>query len=132
MLLRWPSLVLGAATFAAAHTVEVVLWTSWFSPQWSPFFLNSGRAVAFTVVCVVIAGVIAALWAKDRREVLIHAANVTAGAAAAMIVTLFWTGPGTLFPIAIVFGIAILAAGTYLGALALFPFKSASRAGDSR
>ena len=73
------------------------------------------------------------LLARDRRDALIHAGNVTAGAAVVMIVTLFWAGPGTLFPIAIVFGIVILAAGSYLGALATFPFKAPSRgAGDAR
>ena len=66
--------------------------------------------------------------ARDRRDALIHAGNVTAGAAAVMIVTLFSAGPGTLFPIAIVFGIAILAVGSYLGALVTFPFKAPSRA----
>ena len=45
-MLRWTSLVLGAATFLAAHAVERALWRSWFSTEWEPFFMNSGRAVA--------------------------------------------------------------------------------------
>ena len=32
---------------------------SWFSPEWTPFFTNSGRAVAFTAACVLIAGLLA-------------------------------------------------------------------------
>ena len=131
---RWISFGLGAAAFLAAHAVERARWRSWFSAEWEPFFMNSGRAVAFTAVCVLIAGLIAGLLARDRRDALIHAGNVAAGAAAAMIVTLFATGPGTLFPIAIVLGIAILAAGSYLGALVAFPFKAPGRggAGDAR
>jgi hypothetical protein len=125
-MLRSTSLALGAAAFLAAHAVEMALWTSWFSTQWEPFFMNSGRAVAFTAACVLIAGLLAALFASDRRDALIHAGNVTAGAAAVMVFTVFWTGPGTLFPIAIVLGIAILAVGSYLGALATLPFKPAT------
>src|SRR5215210_4204493 len=123
-MLRWTSLVLGAATFLAAHAVEWARWRSWFSAEWEPFFMNSGRAVAFTVACVLIAGLVAALLARDRRDALIHAGNVTAGAVVVMIFTLFSTGPGTLFPIVIVFGTIVLAAGSYLGALAALPFKA--------
>src|SRR5215212_10783906 len=115
-MLRWTSVLLGAATFLAAHAVERAWWRSWFSAEWEPFFLNSGRAVAFTAACVLIAGLLAALLARDRRDALIHAGNVTAGAVAVMIVTLFSAGPGTLFPIAIVLGTVILAVGSYLGA----------------
>ena len=124
-MLRWTSLVLGAVTFLVAHAVETALWTSWFSAEWEPFFMNSGRAVAFTAACILLAGLLAAILARDRRDALIHAGSVTAGAAAVMIVTVFWTGPGTLFPIAIILGIVILAVGSYLGALATFPFKTA-------
>jgi hypothetical protein len=125
-MLRWTSLVLGAATFLAAHAVEVVRWTAWFSPKWRPFFMNSGRAVAFTAACTLIAGLLAGIFAKDRRDALIHAGNVTAGAAIVMTFLIFWPEPGRLFPIAIIFGIAILAVGSFLGALATLPFKSAS------
>ena len=132
-MLRWTSLVLGAAAFLAAHAVERALWRSWFSSEWEPFFMNSGRAVLFTAACVLIAGLLAALLARDRGDALIHAGNVTAGAAAVMIMTLFSTGPGTLFPIAIVLGLVVLAVGSYLGALATFPFKAPGRgAGDPR
>ena len=125
-MLRWPSLVLGATAFLAAHAVEVVMWTAWFSPQFKPFFTNSGRAMAFTTACVVIAGLLAGFLARDRRDVLIQAAAVTAGAAIAMTCVLFWVGPGNLFPIVIVLGTVIVAVGSFLGALAALPFKSAS------
>ena len=132
-MLRWTGLVLGAAAFLAAHAVERALWRSWFSAEWEPFFMNSGRAVLFTAACVLIAGLLAALLARDRGDALIHAGNVAAGAAAVMIATLFSAGPGTLFPIAIVIGIVILAIGSYLGALAALPFKPPGRGGgDAR
>jgi hypothetical protein len=125
-MMRWTSLVLGAATFLAAHVVEAVMWTAWFSPQFKPFFTNSGRAIAFTTACVLVAGLLAGLLARDRRDALIHAGNVTAGAAIAMTCLLFWSGPGTIFPIVMTLGSVILAVGSYLGAFAALPFKSAS------
>ncbi|MEO8259846.1 MAG: hypothetical protein ABI868_21055 [Acidobacteriota bacterium] len=124
-MLRWTSLVLGGATFLVAHAIERMWWTMWFSAEWEPFFMNSGRAVAFTTACLLIAGLIAAGFARDRPDALVHAGNVTAGAGAVMIVTVFAIGPGTLFPIAILFGLVILAVGSYLGALVIFPFKPA-------
>ena len=132
-MLRWTSLVLGATAFLTAHAVEVIMWTAWFSPEFKPFFANSGRAVAFTTACVLIAGLLAGLLARDRRDALIHAGNVTAGAAIVLTCVLFWAGPGTLFPIVIVLGIVIVAVGSFLGALAALPFKSTSGgAGDAR
>jgi hypothetical protein len=125
-MMRWTSLVLGAATFLAAHAVEAVMWTAWFSPEFKPFFTNSGRAIAFTTACVLIAGLLAGLSARDRRDALIHAGNVTAGAAIAMTGLLFWAGPGTIFPIVMALGTGILAVGSFLGALATLPFKSTS------
>lgn len=125
-MMRWSSLVLGAAAFLAAHAVEVVMWTAWFSPQFKPFFTNSGRSIAFTAACALIAGLVAGTRAKDQRDVLIHAGNVAAGAAIAMTAALFWVGPGNLFPIVIALGSAILAVCSFLGALAALPFKAAS------
>jgi hypothetical protein len=125
-MLRWPGLVLGATAFLAAHAVEVVMWTAWFSPEFKPFFTNSGRSVAFTTACVLIAGLLAGLLARDRLDALIHALNVTAGAAIVMTCVLFWSGPGNLFPIVIALGTVIVAVGSFLGALATLPFKSAS------
>ena len=133
-MLRWTSLVLGAATFLAAHAVERALWRSWFSAEWEPFFMNSGRAVAFTAACVLIAGLLAALLARDRRDALIHAGNVTAGAAAVMIShAVLGRARHAVSRSRSSLGIAILAAGSYLGALATFPFKAPGRgAGDAR
>ena len=132
-MLRWTSLVLGATAFLTAHAVEVIMWTAWFSPEFKPFFTNSGRAVVFTTACVLSAGLLAGLLARDRRDALIHAGNVTAGAAIVLTGVLFRAGPGTLFPIVIVLGIAIVAVGSFLGTLAALPFKSTSGgAGDAR
>ena len=125
-MMRWTSLVLGAATFLTAHAVEVVMWTAWFSPEFTPFFTNSGRAVAFTMAGVLIAGLLAGFLARDRLDALIHAGNVTAGAAIAMTCVLFWSGPGTIFPIVMVLGTVQLAVGSFLGAFATLPFKPAS------
>jgi hypothetical protein len=60
-MLRWTSFVLGAATFLAAHAVDRALWRSWFSAEWEPFFMNSGRGLP---AAVLIAGLLAALLAR--------------------------------------------------------------------
>ena len=99
---------------------------AWFPPRFEPFFTNSGRSVAFTAACAVIAGLLAGILARDQRDVMIHATNVVAGAAIVMTAALFWAGPGNLFPIVIALGTAILAVCTFLGALATLPFKAAS------
>ena len=122
-MVRWTSLVVGGLTFLAAHAVEVVMWKSWFGDAWEPFFTNAGEAVAFTTGCVLVAGLLAALSAKKRRDIWIHAGNVTGGAAVVMTLVVFWRGPGRLFPIAIVFGIWILGISSYLGAFLAWPFK---------
>ena len=86
----------------------------------------------FTTGCVLVAGLLAGVFAKDRRDVLIHAGNVTVGAAATMTFLIFWRGPGRLFPIAIVMGTEILGIGSYLGALLTFPFKARTDEADDQ
>jgi hypothetical protein len=121
--LRWRSVVLGAVAFLAAHAVMVAAWTTWFGPEWQPWFLNSGPGVLLTVGCIVIAGFLANLLAQDRRETLVHGGNVAAGAVIAMIATLFTIGAGTLFPIVIALGSTLIIASSFAGAFIAYPFK---------
>ena len=115
-MIRWRSALLGAGTFVVAHLIEAAWWTTWFRGVYAPWFLNSGRAVAFTAGCQLLASAIVST--RDPRETLVRGAYVAAGAAAAMVVVLAVVGPGTLFPIALTIGAIVLAAATVVGALA--------------
>src|SRR5262245_48029920 len=118
-MFRVRSFVIGAVVFVIAHGVEVVCW-SWFLPagDFTPWFLNAGRAVAFTAASLAIAAAAAGAAARAHgRDMLIHAANVAAGAVAAMAVVLMINGPGTIFPIALVFGALIAVLSSLAGAL---------------
>ena len=124
-MIKWASVVLGAAMFLVTHLVVISKWTTWFDGQQAPWFLNSGRAVGFTALCLLVAGLVAsASWARDRDDAMTHSANVAAGALVAMTVVLFFVGPGTIFPIVIVFGGAIALFSSAIGSLLVWPFKS--------
>ena len=117
-MIRWKSLLLGASTFVASHLVEATAWSTWFQGVAAPWFLNSGRAVAFTAACVFAGGFFATAFNRlERRGAVIDGCNVAGGAVVAMIVVLIAVGPGTLFPIVIVIGATILAATAVAGAL---------------
>src|SRR5262245_21049308 len=114
-MIRWKSALVGAMTFLAAHVVESAAWTTWFRGQYAPWFLNSGRAVGFTAGSFAIVGLIVGINTPARRDAVIAAGNFLAGAVAAMVIVLFAVGPGTLFPIAIVIGAAVLAVSSAVG-----------------
>ena len=124
---RWKSVIFGAITFMAAHAVQWAAWDQWFGggdnhPIW---FLNSGKAVAFTAICLLAVGaVVGASAASGRQESVVHGCCVAAGALAAMAVVLFLTGPGNLFPIVLMFAAAVAAASSIAGALAGWVFGS--------
>jgi hypothetical protein len=123
--IQWHSLLLGAATFFATHLVVVRLWAAWFDGRREPWFLDSGRAVGFTAFCVAAAAAVAsASWGRNRSEAMVHGANVAAGALLAMIAVLVSVGPGTIFPIVILFGGAILLVSSAVGSLIVLLFKS--------
>jgi len=120
-MIRWKSVACGAAVFVAAHVVLVAAWRDWFQPagDFPPWFLNSGRAVAFTAGVLFLAGLLIGLGTRARaREALAAGGNVAAGAVVAMCVVLAVTGPGTLFPIALTIGAIIAAVSAIVGALA--------------
>ena len=129
-MLKWRSLGLGAATFLATHAVVVAKWNLWFGggygrPQ-KPWFLNDGNGpVALTAAALCIAAIAAAaLWARSRGESIRHGLNVAMGATIASTAVLFSVGPGTIFPIVIVFSGAIALLSSAIGSLVVCPFKS--------
>ena len=119
-MVRWKSVVLGVTVFSAAHLVLMARWREWFEPggDFPPWFLNSGRAVAFTASCLFIAGLGVGLATPGLvRESMVTGGNIAAGAIVAMCVVLALTGPGTLFPIALTIGAGIAVASCVAGAL---------------
>jgi hypothetical protein len=119
-MIRWKSLVLGAVLFAIAHWLQVTWWRDWFQPSgdYPPWFLNSGRAVAFTAGLLFVAGVLLGMVSRGvSQEAIVLGGNLAGGAVAAMGVVLGFTGPGTLFPIALIIGAGITAISAIAGAL---------------
>jgi hypothetical protein len=126
-MIRWRGVVLGALTFLGAHAVLVAAWSSWFEPggAHTAWFLNSGRAVGFTIACLVAGSALAAaLGPPDQRERLATGASFAGGSLAAMIAVLFAGGAGTIFPIVIVFAAAIALASGLAGAFAAGAFRT--------
>jgi hypothetical protein len=127
-MLRWKSLALGAAVFAAAHLAQAALWRAWFQPggDFSPWFLNSGRAVAFTAGWLFAAGVVVGITTRgELRESILAGGNLGAGAAMAMSIALAVIGPGTIFPIALAIGAGIALFCSVAGALVGFVMSKA-------
>jgi hypothetical protein len=122
-MIRWKSALLGAGSFVIAHLVEAAWWVTWFRGVYAPWFLNSGRAVAFTAGCQFLASAIVS--DADLREALVRGTSIAAGAVTAMVVVLAIVGPGNLFPIAIAIGAMVLAAVSLAGALAGSAFRRA-------
>jgi hypothetical protein len=79
------------------------------------WFLNSGRGVATLAAAIALASAaMAALWSTRVPQI---ASPVTLGAALAMTSMVLLLGPGTLFPIVIAVGTAVLGAAVVVGSL---------------
>jgi hypothetical protein len=106
---RWLGFVIGLLAFSLAHAIEVAKWALWFGGAHAPWFLNSGRAIAFTLGCVFAASLIAGV-------LRLSGAMLAAGAATAMALVLLFEGSGTIVPIVLAAGGLMLAAASLLGA----------------
>lgn len=81
---------------------------------WVGWWLNSGRGVAFMAIVL---GVLAALFALARpARPWPSAWAVAAGGFAGSAILLFRTGPGTIWPIVLVFAAALSIASALVGA----------------
>lgn len=95
--------VIGAVVFVAAHAVEARHWSDWFNGEYEPWFLNSGRAVLFTLGLLWMASALTTALARSPRHV--RGLAICGGAFLAMAIVLFTgPGPGTLFPITLGLG----------------------------
>src|SRR3954462_16016178 len=100
---RLTGFVIGAAVFVAAHALEARHWSDWFNGEYEPWFLNSGRAVLFTLGLLAAASALTAALARSPRPV--GGLAICSGAFVAMAVVLFaGRNPGTLFPITRLWG----------------------------
>jgi hypothetical protein len=106
---RWLGFVVGLLTFSGAHAIEVAKWALWFGGTHAPWFLNSGRAIAFTLGCVFAASLISGV-------LRLPGAAIAAGAATAMALFLFLGDSGTIVPIVLAAGGLMLTAASLLGA----------------
>jgi hypothetical protein len=100
---RVVGVVIGVFEFVATHLLLVTKWTTWFHGPFEPWFLNSASAGAFTVACLFAGSLVAGLF--DISGVFVWVGAVTA----MTLVLVIPPGPGTLWPIAMVIGGAILA-----------------------
>jgi hypothetical protein len=119
-MIRRKYTALGAGVFVGAHVVVAAGWREWFGGgDVPPWFLNSGRAVAFTAGSLFLASVVAGLRTRGMpRDAMVVGGTVAAGAIIAMCVVLALTGPGTLFPIALAIGAGVAVISSAAGALA--------------
>ena len=101
--------VWGLVAFALAHGIEVAAWTRWFGARHDPWFLNSGRALAFTIGWLFVSGLIGG-------ALRLPGLAITAGAAAGMVAALAWNGGSTIFPIVLTIGGLSIAFACLLGA----------------
>lgn len=109
--------IAGGMAFAAAHVVEASHWPDWFHGSYEPWFLNSGRAILFTMSVVTLTSV--AIAALNRSSRPVRGLAIGGGAFVTMAVLLFGSpGPGTLFPIVLAVGGAVLLCSSVAGAWA--------------
>ena len=121
---RWSSFGIGAATFAVVQLIETAMWRQWFDVNglYPPWFLNNGRAVTLVAISLFIAAVVSGATGGRAGQAAIRSGCwLAAGAFVAMAVVLLVIGPGTIFPMVLVFG-ALLAgvssiAGTLVGTM---------------
>ena len=115
MIRHLVAMVVGAVAFAS---VQIVLLQRAGPPlnDSAGWFLNSDSNVSAICAAVAIAAAIVAAGSRVNRR---SAAACLAGAIVAMTVVLFAIGAGTIFPIVIVFGGAMLAFAVAAGTAAV-------------
>jgi hypothetical protein len=117
----WRPALIGAVAFAAAHAIEAAAHIG--GPQ--PWFIGALPSALLTSAVIFAAGVLAG-WqgGGGLSTALLSGVALTAGATVPLVLLLFAHpgGPGNLFPIAIMIGVALVAccaiAGAFAGSLA--------------
>src|SRR4051812_46150584 len=86
LMRRTVAAAIGAVVFWAAHALETARWREWFAGTYDPWFLNSGRAMIFTLGCVCIASALVTWF--DSVPGRTRGVPIGVGATAAMAATL--------------------------------------------
>jgi hypothetical protein len=118
LMKNWLPFTAGFLTFVVAHAILRAHWHDWFQGTYDPWFLNSGRAILFTVGAVSATSAVVAAAISSAR--LVTGITFAAGGFVAMTAILFLRqgGPGTIFPIVMVFGGVFLLVSSVAGAWA--------------
>ena len=108
---RWIGFAIGLLIFVGAHAIEVAMWNPWFGGAHDPWFLNSGRAIVFTMSCLFGVSLIAG-------GLRVSGLMIAAGAFVAMTTVMFLKegGRGTIFPIVLVVGGMVILLSSMMGA----------------
>ena len=85
------------------------------------WWLNSTRGVVATLAALFVTAAATSLWASDARWR--RAAALEIGTMAGMAAALFWTGPGTIWPIVLAVATGLTAAAIVAGVVAAGAFK---------
>lgn len=121
-MIRWRGVIPGALTFLVAHAVVLAGWRTWFDPAGAhtAWFLNSGRAVAFTAICLVAGAAVAGAFGHDKTfgDRLWTGLAFAIGAVVAMACVLFAGDGGTIVPIVLGTGAIVALASGLAGAVA--------------
>ena len=105
---RCQGFAVGVLAFVGAHAIEVARWTAWFGGTYEPWFLNSGRAIVFTMACLFVASLVAGI-------VRLSGIMIAAGGATAMATVLFLGGGSTILPLVLAAGSLLIAGASLLG-----------------
>jgi hypothetical protein len=121
----WPALFGGVGLFLSVQTFLFLTSAPIAGIDDPGWFLNSGRGVAAVALSCLVVG---ALIAFGRRAGVREATLVALGAVFAMTAVLFSIGAGTIFPIVLVFGTAIIGIATAAGTVVGIGLRQALRA----
>ena len=109
---KWLALAGGTALFFSVQSLLFLNAVPMPGIESSGWFLNSARGVAVVGGAYAVVGAVIGF---SRRDSVREATMLANGAVLAMIAVLFSIGPGTIFPIVIVFGTVIIAVATAAG-----------------
>jgi hypothetical protein len=110
---RLLALLGGAALFSAVQVWLFQVATPIPGIENAGWFLNSGRGVRVVATTFAVVG---ALIGLSRRDWMAESATTATGAMCVMTVVLFRIGPGTIFPIVMVFGTVVVCVAIAVGA----------------
>lgn len=109
---RWLAFLGGAGLFLLVQGLLLLAAVPVEGGGYSGWFLNSGHGIAAVAIAFAATGAMIGFRRRDRVR---EAAMVVGGALLAMIAVLVGLGPGNLFPIVLVFAIAVIAGATAAG-----------------